>query len=98
MFIANKYSTFNEFIFFSEYSVLLNNKQRIRVGSKERFDIILYFLLTPLCVLCCVTSKTQGIVSSLSLLHLLFFVTAGKIPGFAPSHSDLLEKMLASII
>ena len=24
MFIAKKYSTFNEFIFFSEYSVLLN--------------------------------------------------------------------------
>ena len=35
MFIAKKYSTFNEFIFFSEYSVLLNNN-----GTEEQLTLL----------------------------------------------------------
>ena len=40
MFIAKKYSTFNEFIFFSEYSVLLSSKD---ISHFDVNDYILYF-------------------------------------------------------
>ena len=43
MFIAKKYSTFNEFIFFSEYSVLL---KRIRAWPEKHTPLFRVFVHT----------------------------------------------------